>query len=186
MQVASATRRVQLAGIDLGAVGGEAPLPAEFRLFGAGLTETAKGPVLFDARAAASVREYADRWGVELCIDLEHRAVDSMAVATSDTATDAMGWFRVDVRDNGELWASDVSWTVEGERRLRAKLQRYVSPCIEQDLESGRVLSVINCALTSMPATFGAAPLMAASRNFNARERAAIYLARVKRVKHGS
>jgi hypothetical protein len=64
---------------------------------------------------------------------------------------------------NGELWAVDVTWTPDGERRLREKTQRYISPLFRRDKKTGRILRLLNVALVSMPATNDAQPLVAAS-----------------------
>jgi phage I-like protein len=156
-------RILRVVDLAAGVAEGE-PLPAEFRIFAAGVNETEQGPFTFDDAAAQSVMRNAALWNVDLCIDLEHRATDENAVALSDTATDAMGWFRLELRE-GELWAVDVRWTAEGERRLRAKLQRYISPTFvtKRADKSRSVVSVLNVALTSMPATRSATPLVAAS-----------------------
>lgn len=175
--------RARLAlAIDLGDVGADAPLPTEFRLFAAGVSESWKGPALFDAEAATSVMAAAEKWGVDLSIDLEHRSVDPMAVALASDATDALGWFRLAVKDDGSLWAVNVRWTADGEERLRAKKQRYVSPYFEVDTDTGRVLRVFNCALTSAPATFGAEALVAAS----ARDRARASMGEIERMVQGA
>jgi len=149
--------------IDLGDVGAETPLPTEFELFPAGVSESWKGPALFDEEAATLVMAAAEKWGVDLAIDLEHRSIDPKACALTNDATDALGWFRLAVKDDGSLWAVNVRWTADGEERLRLKKQRYVSPYFGVDKKTTRVLHVLNCALTSMPATFGAEALVAAS-----------------------
>jgi len=154
-------RGVALSVVDVGA---DAPLPERFRLFRAGVNETTKGPLLFDAAAAAAVLAAFERGGVDLMIDLAHDSLDPAAHAARDDADDARGWFRLAVRD-GELWAVDVTWTADGERRLRSRTQRYVSPAVLlEPTEDGadRVVEVINCALCSMPATLDAMPLVAA------------------------
>lgn len=175
--------RARLAlSVDLGDVGAETPLPTEFRLFTAGVSESWKGPALFDTQAAESVMAAAAQWGVDLSIDLEHRSIDPMAVALASDAADALGWFRLAVREDGSLWAVDVRWTAEGERRLRAKTQRYVSPYFEIDAETTRVLRVFNCALTSQPATFGAEALVSAS----VRPRARASMGEIERMVQGA
>lgn len=137
-------------------------LPKEFRIFKAGANETSKGTSIFDAKAAADVmRDYADK-GVDLMIDLEHHWSDNSAQARSDAA-DARGWFNLEMR-NGELWAVNVRWTPDGARRLTEKTQRYISPLFYERKEDQRVAWLVNVALVSNPATYGAEPLVAASR----------------------
>jgi len=145
----------------------EAP-PAEFRVFKAGLNPTENGySVLFDAAAAASVLEAAKTWGVEMMIDLEHESLTGDPAVRADQK-DARGWFQLEVR-NGELWAVNVRWTPDGQRRLTEKTQRYVSPAFATEAVEGqpgveRIVAVQNIALTAMPATRSAAPLVAAKR----------------------
>jgi phage I-like protein len=98
--------------------------------------------------------------GVDLPVDLEHRSVNG---DTAPDATDARGWFRLEVRQ-GELWAVDVKWTPDGAARLANRTQRYISPCFTHD-EEGRISEVINVALVSMPATHEAPALVAASKH---------------------
>jgi phage I-like protein len=143
-----------------------ADLPTEFRLFAVGSNGSTSGPSLWDEKAAASVLAHAkERAGVRYVIDLEHRSLDDQARALTKDATDAMGWFDLEVR-NGELWAVNLSWGEEGAERLRSKRQVYFSPAFYTD-EEGRVTEIVNVALTSMPATHGLAPLVAASRREN-------------------
>ena len=145
--------------VELGGVGAGDDLPAAFRLFSAGVNESTKGPTLFDAAAAESVLRAFAAGGVDLTIDLEHDSLSKEARAARSDAGDARGWFGLEVRD-GELWAVNVTWTPDGERRLRERTQRYISPAFLRD-DEGRVIEVINVALCSMPATLGAAPLVA-------------------------
>jgi phage I-like protein len=147
---------------------GDAP-PSEFLLFSPGQNANynadRKGepqPV-FTRRSAARVREAAALKASDYFVDLEHAAVRSDAPGS----TDAMAWFRVEVRPDGSCWAVNVRWTPEGERRLKALSQRYISPVFYFDRDTGEVTEFCGCALTSDPATYGAAPLVAARRLTN-------------------
>lgn len=171
---------------------GEEP-PTEFRIFRAGENPSTKGVVLFDADAARTVIAAWERWGNDLMIDLEHQSLDANASSRED-APDARGWCRLEVRD-GELWAVDVRWNPDGERRIRERRQRYVSPTFFYD-DDGRVLEIVNIALCAMPATHDAQPLIAATRvanwrktggRFAALARAAILTRKARRkAKNGS
>jgi hypothetical protein len=114
----------------------------------------------FTARSAARVRDAAARKASDYFLDLEHASLRSDGAPGS---TDAMAWFSVDLRADGSCWAVNVRWTPEGARRLRAKSQRFVSPVFRYS-DTGEVTELVGCALTSDPATYGAAPLVAASR----------------------
>lgn len=149
-----------------------AALPKEFCLFRAGENASTKGSVWFDERSALLVMADAETYANDFAIDLEHRMVAPRLVDASDSDTDAMGWHRLAVR-NGELWAVNVTWSSEGNRRLRSRLQRYTSPAFmtERDPDTGqdRVVRYINCALCSRPATHEIAPLVASQGTLDIR-----------------
>lgn len=137
--------------------------PREFRLFHAGQNESTKGTMLFDARAAELVMAKYRAHGVDQMIDLEHESLDK---PTRTDSRDARGWYELEVRRTAagpELWAVNVRWTSDGLRRLSEKSQRYISPAFYQD-EDGRVVEMVNCALTALPATHAAPALVAAAR----------------------
>jgi phage I-like protein len=167
------------------AINGEEP-PGEFRIFPAGRYGSTKGEFVFDEAAAREVLAQVAREGVDLMIDLEHQSLNAPD-ARPDTS-DARGWFNVELRDNGELWAVNVRWTPDGERRLREKTQRYISPAFEVSKDERRVVRLLNVALVAMPATFDAQPLVAASKAntghvFTAAERGRMYVNAVARRK---
>lgn len=145
-----------------------ATLPTEFQLFWPGENTSTKGSVWFDEVSALRVMADADTYRNEYPIDLEHRMVSPRIVDANNTDTDAMAWHRIEVREGPSLWAVRVSWTPEGERRLRARSQRYTSPAfyVETDPETGRdrVVKYTNCALCARPATNDIPPLVATVR----------------------
>lgn len=143
---------VRLNSIDIGSG------VSEFRLFRAGANETTKGTFTFDAKAAKSVMAEYQKHGVDIMIDLEHLSLDT---ESSSYDPDAVGWCKLELR-GGELWAVNVKWTPDGQRRLSDKRQRYISPAFATD-EKGRVTRILNVALTALPATDEAMELVAAS-----------------------
>ena len=139
-------------------VNGEEP-PTEFRIFAAGKNESSKGSVIFDDEAAKRVlADYASQ-GNELMIDYDHYALET-GMPDPAQAGKAAGWFNLEVRD-GELWAVNVRWTEPAAEALRRREWRYISPAFYTD--KNRVTSLINVALTNLPATKKLQPLMAAS-----------------------
>jgi phage I-like protein len=140
------------------------PLPTEFRLFSAGINRTMHGDFVLDAEGAAAIMAAYERRGVDMVIDLQHDSLDPIKRAARADAADAMGSFRPQVRDDGSLWAVGVCWSAEGERRLRARLQRYTSPAAHYDRKSRRIVALLNAALCADPGTYAIAPLVAASR----------------------
>lgn len=159
------------------------PLPTEFRIFRAGENPSDRGgkPFVFDASAAASVMAAYNEGGHKLMMDLAHASTDPSAETLRADATDALCWYDIEVR-TGELWAINIEWTPEGERRIRAKLQRYVSPTFTHD-DNRCIGELINVALVAMPGFYNATDLAAmkgrASRNdsLSAALRSAIVLA---------
>lgn len=151
--------RVRSVEIEMGADG--AP-PSEFRIWRSGPNTTAVGEVdVFSPKSARSVMSHYERHGADVMLDLEHLSLDPEA---RNYDPDARGWCKLEVR-GGELWAVDVRWTPDGERRLRERTQRYISPAFRRDKRTGEVLEVINLALTALPATDQLEPLVAASIN---------------------
>ena len=137
-------------------------LPTEFRLFKFGVNKTEKGDFIFDKAAAKSVMAARQEWGVDVMLDLEHQSLEVPPGAADPTARDARGWAKLELRADG-LYCVGVSWTPDGATRLRNKTQRYVSPAFEDDPETGRILRLINVAITSLPATHNTPALVAAS-----------------------
>lgn len=141
-----------------------AALPTSFPLFAKGWNETENGKFLFDDVAARSVMSAYRKWGVDVMIDLEHQMLEVEGGAADPTARDARGWCKLELRADGSLWATDVRWTPDGAQRLAEKRQRYVSPAFDVDPKTGRVLKLVNVAITALPATHKTPALVAASR----------------------
>ncbi|MGZ3423132.1 MAG: phage protease [Polyangiales bacterium] len=142
-----------------------APLPAspptEFRIWPFGAIETTKGRFLFDDRAAKAVVDAWKTYGNRLTIDYEHKAVDPDARAGDGKSA---GSFELELRGDG-LWAVDVRWTPPAFDALTNKEWLYFSPYFSAEEESGRILELINLALTNIPATRQMTPLVAAHRS---------------------
>lgn len=137
---------------------GEEP-PSEFQLFTAGTVETTKGTFVFDEACVASVMSEYRAHGIDLMIDYDHASLAGVSLDPA-TAGKAAGWFNLEVR-NGELWAVNVRWTESAAKALRAKEWRFMSPAFQT--EGNRIVSVMNVALTNLPATRQLSPLVAAS-----------------------
>lgn len=149
------------ASIDVSA---DASLPTELLVFRPGLNQSSKGPFTFDALAAASVMRAYEVAGTDVMIDREHDSLDENARAMRADAGDAMGWGKLELRVDGSLWMVGVTWGAEGEKRLREKRQRYLSPAFTTD-EDGRPLELVNVGLVARPALCDAPALVAASRS---------------------
>jgi len=103
------------------------------------------------------------RQGVDLPIDLEHDSLDDEVRKHRADASDARGWFQLELRADGSLWAVNVKWTPDGSQRLANRTQRYISPAFTVD-EAGRIVELINVAICAMPATHDAQALVAATQ----------------------
>lgn len=137
-----------LSGVDVSTA------PSSFRVFRVGENETDKGVILWDPSMFAAATKGRGR----CMIDLEHLSLNKEIITYNP---DAMGWFSFGLVD-GELWALDVNWTDEGKGRIDARKQIYISPAVRRD-GRGRVSSLINVALTALPAMHDIEPLVAAS-----------------------
>lgn len=135
-------------------------LPTQFRLFRVGQNTSTKGTVVFDAKSAKAIMAEYAKHGADMMLDLEHLSINR---DSPNYKPDAMAWFKLGLR-NGELWATDVRYSPEGAERLISKKQRYISPYFLVEKASKRVVSLINAALTALPATDAPMALVAASQ----------------------
>lgn len=138
--------------------GGEPP--REFRIFPFGRVETTKGVFLFDQEAARRVMQAWRDYGNRLSVDYEHQALEPV----TNGPVPAAGWFELELREDG-LWAVNVEWTPRAMELLRNREYRYFSPAFYVD-EEGRIVELINLALTNLPATKRMEPLVAKAVGF--------------------
>lgn len=142
----------------LAAAAGKEP-PTEIKLFGKGTTATTKGPVVWDDEARKATAKAFEDSGLDLLpFDVGHGMIFGMTPESHK----AFGWFKPDAREDG-LYATGIEWTSAGSAALQAREFRFFSPAILLDDESGRVMELINVALTNIPATRGQAPLVASA-----------------------
>lgn len=135
--------------------------PAELRLFRKGLNRTKKGDFYFTELSARSVIEAWKRAGVEIPFDYGHGQILEDNQPENGKAA---GWCALEVRD-GDLYAVGIRWTAKADREIRAREWRYTSPAFHYDKGTREILAMTNIALTNIPATYDAAPLMAAALN---------------------
>lgn len=125
--------------------------PTAFRIWKAGDNITDHGPTVFSDRSAKLLMAQQVQRGNRFPIDIDHLSLDKAAPLESRRA---VGWFDVEVR-NGELWAVNVEWTdvVRSGLTKEPPEWRYHSPAYDQDAETGEVTSLLNLAITNLPAT---------------------------------
>ncbi len=134
----------------------------EFRLFAAGEIDTLKGKFIFDDVSARDVMSAFADYGNDLAIDYDHAMADPFCGPQDRIAA---GWFGLEVRD-GELWATNVTWTPRATKALADREWRYMSPWFVASDDPRRISRVLNCALTNTPATKHLTPI-AASQSAN-------------------
>jgi phage I-like protein len=133
--------------------------PDSFQIFALGDNESDKGNAVLTREGMAQI--IARMGSRDVMIDLEHLSLDPKA---PNYDPDARGHVRLEGRDDG-LWAVEVKWNEDGDRRLRGKLQRYVSPAFYVDEKDNQTITeLVNIALTSLPATTYGQPLVAANK----------------------
>lgn len=141
----------------------EAIPPSEFRIWQFGKISTTKGEFLFDDAAGKSVLASFKQYGNRLTIDYEHMAVDPNRRAGDGKCA---GSFLLELRADG-LYAVDVRWTPPAAQALAHREWLYFSPYFSAEEGSGRILDLINLALTNIPATRSMTPLVAAHRSLS-------------------
>jgi len=92
-----------------------------------------------------------------LPIDFDHGML--AAVKTPETSV-AAGWFTPAIVDN-KLMALNVEWTERAAAMLRGREFRFLSPAFNYDRKTGQITQLLNVALTNLPATRDAEPLVA-------------------------
>lgn len=134
--------------------------PAEFRILANGVTNTLKGPVVYNAESGEVVMERLRQLGRDsLPFDYGHGMICD--TQSYDTAC-AAGWFKLEMRDDG-LWASDIQWTSKAAKALEEREFRYFSPFLYLDIETAEIRELVNVALTNLPATMNQTPLVASA-----------------------
>jgi phage I-like protein len=122
-------------------------VPTEVCLFKYGVNDTTKGEFTFDEESAASVMREDAAYGNKRSADYEHQALQDPPIEAP-----AAAWYRLELRPAG-LYAVDIEWTDKARAYIEAREYRYISPAFMYDPESMKIMSVINFALTNLPAT---------------------------------
>lgn len=130
--------------------------PADGRTEGAGgwYVDDSNGYVLADSINALDI---------DLMIDYEHQ---TLYLEKNGQGNPAAGWIKqVEYRPNEGLFA-EVAWTDKAASQIKAGEYRYISPLFIPD-SNGRVVQVLNAALTNRPALHNLAEAFALSHTFN-------------------
>ena len=95
-------------------------------------------------------------------IDYEHQ---TLYLEKNGQGNPAAGWIKqVEYRPNEGLFA-EVAWTDKAASQIKAGEYRYISPLFIPD-SNGRVVQVLNAALTNRPALHNLAEAFALSQQF--------------------
>lgn len=108
--------------------------------------------------AAACLAEYSEQ-GHALTWDFDHATFTS----ADPQHRVAAGSCRLAARDDG-LWAVDIAWTADAKRDIEAGKWVFASPALKFN-ERREITGIRNVALTNIPATHDAAPLLLSARN---------------------
>jgi phage I-like protein len=141
------------------------PAPAEFLIWAFGSVDcvhfTDQGLVddsyTFDESAGAAVMARWQDYGNRLSIDYDHLATKGGRAGDGKAA----GSFVPELREDG-LYATAIRWTPTAAQEISDGEWLYFSPVFAFD-EDGRIIALINIALTNVPATKNLQPLVAAS-----------------------
>ena len=127
-----------------------------------GRTEGVGGWYVDDSNSYA-LAESINQLGIELMIDYEHQ---TLYLEKNGQGNPAAGWIKqVEYRPNEGLFAT-VAWTEKAASQIKAGEYRYISPLFIPD-SNGRVVQVLNAALTNRPALHNLAEAFALSHTFN-------------------
>lgn len=120
-----------------------------------------------DSDVAAQVIAQRQTLTNDLLFDYEHQTLNAEA---NGKPAPAAGWGKNAAlvwREDG-LFIKDVQWTDAAAAAIRKKEYRYISPVFSYDKQTGKVIRLINVALTNQPAIDGMQDVIASlSEKFN-------------------
>jgi len=154
--------------VTLATMGGEADAslrvpPTEILAFPAGKVRTTKGNFLCDEKSMTAVLSDWQDWSGGIShkgvFDYNHDMANPDIPGYEKIAA---GWFNLQARETG-LWAVDINWCARCDKMIRDGEMRFWSPWFEYEPKTGRILKILNIAVTCMPATKGQAAMVAAS-----------------------
>ena len=132
--------------------------PREVRLFRWGKNATTKGVFTLTRESANAALADYNAQGHALTWDYDHATFTS----ADPQHRIAAGSCRLAVRDDG-LWAVDIAWTADAARDIAAGKWVFCSPALKFNAKR-EITGIRNVALTNIPATHDAAPLLLNAR----------------------
>jgi phage I-like protein len=136
--------------------------PSEVQLIPYGRHSTSKGDFVLDRNSVdAIIKDFQSRQN-DMVLDYEHQTL-------TGSEAPAAGWIkRLINRGSDGIWAV-VQWTPRAIEYLRNREYRYISPVFLKRASDGRVMRLINAALTNQPAIDGMVPVV--NKQLNAEEK---------------
>lgn len=137
------------------ALSGEVPdgVPRMVQVLPFGEHRTGKGTFVLDEEAAAGVVADFRAKENDMVVDYEHQSL-------GQGEAPAAGWIvRLVNRGRMGIWAV-VEWTERAREYLGGREYRYLSPVFLKRAHDGRVMRLINAALTNQPAIDGMVPVV--------------------------
>jgi len=131
--------------------------PTEFLIFPYGNIDTTKGVFTFSKENADELIEDAATFSTDVVIDYDHLSIKGEKPGDGKAA----GWCNLELREDG-LYAVNVRWTPAASELLQNKEYRYISPAFKVDPDSNEIVSLLNVAITNIPAMKKTKPLVAA------------------------
>lgn len=127
--------------------------PGEVQIIPHGKHSTDRGDFVLDEEGAAAIIEDFDSRSNDMVLDYEHQTL-------MGSEAPAAGWIKRLVNKGRDgIWAV-VEWTPRAIEYLKNREYRYLSPVFLKRASDGRVVRLINAALTNQPAIDGMAPVV--------------------------
>lgn len=98
---------------------------------------------------------------IDLMIDYEHQTI---YIEKNGKPNPAAGWIKKAEYIPGKGLYADIDWTDEANQQIKDKKYRYLSPLFIAD-ETGKVIKLLNAALTNRPALHNLDEALAFSEN---------------------
>lgn len=86
-------------------------------------------------------------WGMPLLIDYHHQTIES---ARNAGPIPAAGWGKAMSVEAGEIWTT-VEWTARAAQSIQDRELLYLSPVFDYDVNTGRVIRIVQAALLNDP-----------------------------------
>lgn len=133
------------------------------RFFPADGRPEGQGGWYVDDSNGVELAQAINQLNIDLMIDYEHQTI---YLEQNGKPNPAAGWIKRAEYISGEGLFADVEWTDIAAEQIKSKQYRYISPLFLA-APDGRVVKVLNAALTNRPALHNLAEAFAASQQFN-------------------